>query len=65
MLRKFERWEKTDCDECGCEYQVTRTEPKETEHCICGDCEIYAKAYAEGYKHGTESVKPRYRVYTR
>ena len=29
MLRKFETWAKTDCDECGCEYQVTRTEPKE------------------------------------
>jgi hypothetical protein len=64
MLRKFGTWEKTDCDECGCEYQVTRTEPREMEKCICGDCEIYTKAYEEGYRHGRESVKPRYRILT-
>ncbi len=58
MLRKFDRWAKTDCDECGCEYQVTRTEPREIEKCICGDCEIYAKAYEEGYRHGRESINP-------
>ena len=48
MYRKFKSWAKTDCDECGCEYQVTRTEPREMESCICGDCEIYDKAYQEG-----------------
>ena len=64
MLRKFGTWAKTDCDECGCEYQVTRTEPREMESCICGDCGIYAKAYKEGYEHGVASVKPRYRILT-
>ena len=62
MLRKFGTWVKTDCDECGCEYQVTRTEPREMESCICGDCEIYAKAYKEGFEHGVASVKPRIRI---
>ena len=51
---KFRAWSKTDCDECGCEYQVTRTEPKEMERCICGDCEIYEKAYKEGVDSVTQ-----------
>lgn len=64
MIRKFGTWAKADCDACGCEYQVTRTEPREMESCICGDCEIYAKAYNEGFKHGVDSVKPRCRVHS-
>lgn len=64
MLRKFGTWAKTDCDECGFEYQVTRTDPREMESCICDDCEIYAKAYKEGYEDGVSSVKPRYRILT-
>ena len=59
-VRTFGTWEKTECDECGIEYQVTRTQPKEMESCICSDCEIYNSAYREGYEAGLKSAKPRY-----
>ncbi len=55
MLRKFPTWAKTDCDECGIQYQVTRTEPKELTSCICSDCDLYAKAFEEGRKLAVES----------
>ena len=64
MLRAFKSWSKTDCDNCGCEYQVTRTEGKMIAECICSDCETYDRAYKEGYNDGVASVKPRYRILT-
>lgn len=57
MLRKFGVWAKTDCDKCGCEYQVTRTVSREMKACICGDCETYERAYKEGYEHGVADFK--------
>ena len=61
MIRKFAAWAKTECDDCASEFQVTRCDPKEFKgEIICNDCEIYAKAYKEGYEDRTKdpSKKP-------
>jgi hypothetical protein len=51
--RKFGIWAKTDCDQCGCEFQVTRTEPKRINGRVwCSDCQQYEAAYNEGYRDG-------------
>ena len=64
-IRKFGRWAKTECDGCGAEYQVTRTEAKEFKgELLCNDCEIYKTAYEDGFKAGVASVKPRIRLVT-
>jgi hypothetical protein len=52
MERTFKTWEKTECDNCGQEYQVTRTKPKTLNRCICGECETYERAYRDGLLHG-------------
>ena len=52
MKRTFGSWEKTDCDSCGCEYQVSRTKGITLSKCICNECEVYEKAYAEGFVRG-------------
>lgn len=46
----FEAWSKTDCFQCGVEYQVTRTEPrtKLITECICGECESYNRGREDG-----------------
>jgi len=46
--RYFPAWSNTDCDECGCEFQVTRTEPKTTSKVICSDCDAYFRGYYDG-----------------
>lgn len=49
MIRKFQAWAKTECDECASEFQVTRCDPKEFKgEVTCNDCEIHSKAYQEG-----------------
>ena len=52
MTYKFNRWQKAECEDCGIEYQVTRTEPREVERLICSDCSIVDSAYTLGYKEG-------------
>lgn len=55
---KFDRWQKTDCEVCRIEFEVTRTEPKEIKGIIaCSDCKLYEKAYNEGYQAGLENSK--------
>lgn len=54
MSRSFGRWQKTECDRCGCEFEVTRTHEKVIEgEVICGDCEVYER----GFKDGIEAFK--------
>ena len=58
MKRKFAPWSMTECDECGAEFQVTRTLAKEIEgRVICDECALYQKAYDEGFKHGYAKAK--------
>jgi hypothetical protein len=57
MLRKFDSWQQTECDECGDRYQVTRTMPRELERCVCNDCEIYARGYQDGLKHAALKIE--------
>ena len=53
MIREFGRWARTPCDECGQEFYVTRTQSKAIEGpVVCGECEMYARGYADGYKAG-------------
>lgn len=48
MKRKFPIWAKTDCDECGGEFQVTRTMEKEfTGPVVCSDCEMYKRGFED------------------
>ena len=55
----FGRWELTECVECGCEYQVTRTESKTLpQHkCVCSDCDSYNRGYADGVTVGSVKAK--------
>ena len=54
MTIKFKEWERTDCDHCGSEFQVSRSEPREIKgDVICGDCEIFKKAFADGIESVT------------
>lgn len=51
--RVYGLWEMDECEECGCEFQVTRTESKiVTGRLICSDCTLYANSYAEGFERG-------------
>lgn len=46
----FKAWSKTECCQCGEEYQVTRTEPrtKLVIECICDECEGYNRGREDG-----------------
>lgn len=53
VIREFGTWEYTECDRCGCKFQVTRTEPEKiVGEVICEDCELYELGYSDGFKHG-------------
>jgi len=55
MAHKFGRWVKTECDSCGMEFQVTRTEEKIIEGPIlCGECTAYAAGYHDGFKQSNK-----------
>jgi hypothetical protein len=42
--RVFETWAKAECDECACEFQVTRTASKTIfGPVICDECTLYAE----------------------
>jgi hypothetical protein len=57
-IRKFGTWAKTECDECGCEFQVTRTHEREfVGKLICGDCETWDRAYKEGFSDGARMLE--------
>lgn len=53
MKREFGRWAKTECDECGQEFLVTRTYSRVIEgRVVCGDCEMYERGRKDGYEEG-------------
>ena len=58
MKREFGVWEKAECDRCGDEFQVTRTEPRTIEEAVCESCEMYAKGYADGKAEGNAIHQP-------
>ena len=56
MIRKFPRWTKTECDDCGSEFLVTRTEPKTVEggvKVLCNGCEMYNLGFKDGISDKT------------
>jgi len=49
--RVFDTWQKTECDECSCEFQITRTASKTVfGPVLCDECILYAKFDQEKYK---------------
>jgi len=52
-------WTKGNCDRCGIDFQITRTEgrarkPEE----LCGECASWDRGYKEGVAHGrSESAR--------
>jgi hypothetical protein len=58
MKRKFGRWEKTECDECGMEFQFSRAEPIETDGpVVCEACEMYKRGYEDGLKEAQDNTQ--------
>ena len=56
--RVFDTWATTECDECKCDFQVTRTTSKTVFGRVwCSDCQQWEKAYNAGFKAGQESAK--------
>lgn len=56
--RSFPAWAITACDECGEEFQVTRTLPRiGLKEVICGNCEMYRKGYKDGFRDGVTKSK--------
>ena len=51
MAERLAPWTKAPCDECGCEYQMTRSEgrPRRGRE-LCEGC--------EGYEHGVQDAEP-------
>ena len=42
--RVFDTWQKTECDECACEFQVTRTVSKTVfGPVLCDECILHAQ----------------------
>lgn len=57
MVRTIGAWTKTECEECGESFQITRIEPKIIEGIIvCYDCKAYEKAYDEGVSHAKQTI---------
>ena len=53
MIRQFGSWEKTFCETCGAEFEITRTEPKVVDGpVVCSDCKMYDRGYKDGYETG-------------
>ena len=50
----FQRWQQTECNECGNTFQITRTEELtlEESEILCGDCQLWHDAHKQGYKEG-------------
>lgn len=52
-------WTKGNCDRCGIDFQITRTEgrarkPEE----LCGECASWDRGYKEGVAHGRSESAP-------
>ena len=55
--RVFGTWEKTECDECSAEFQVTRTASKTIFGRVwCSDCQLYEEAYNKGYADAKQKL---------
>lgn len=55
-------WAKKQCDQCGCEAQFSRSEPKDyNQPFMCSDCKLakcnYEAGYADGYAAGLAAAK--------
>ena len=55
-------WAKKECDQCGCEAQFSRSEPKDfNQPFLCSDCKmaksIYDAGYTAGYADGLAAAK--------
>ena len=49
MNRILPPWTNVECEECGCEFVATRTEPKTVVGALrCGECDAYARGYEAG-----------------
>jgi hypothetical protein len=54
QVRNYGRWAKDSCDNCGEEFQVTRTNPKVVlagEDILCNDCDIWKRGYDQCLSH--------------
>lgn len=49
MMIKFEPWTTTECNDCSCDFQVSRTleVAKAEENIICESCESYRSGYED------------------
>jgi len=51
-------WTKADCEHCGEQFYITRTQdgpmPEEP---LCEECESYARGYKAGLRDGKEQAK--------
>ena len=50
--RTFEPWMVTQCDKCGCDFQMTRREPATCVNVLCETCVTWEVAYKEGFAAG-------------
>jgi hypothetical protein len=52
-------WYKTACDNCGCEFQATRTVERKRPpdgDLVCDDCEMYALGFKDGLNQASKDV---------
>lgn len=60
MKREFGIWERTECDNCRVDFQVTRAYPKVVEdgECVrCEGCEMYRRGCEDGLAVGEKRDK--------
>lgn len=58
-MTHFSAWIKTDCDSCGCSFQVTRSEPKDVDvdiNLLCPECSAQEDAHHKGVDDGRASA---------